>query len=189
MNHSTNPDQLQPQVRRQTRVLIDALTKARKKAGLSQTAMSEQSGLSRMTFVRMEGAEDADPQLSTVLSAAALLGLGVELVDPATKAGLQDPATMVHRGLSWNRLKRDSSWDDTRRETALAKRWEAVNKASIGGDTPVMTHLVPGYTQEQATAAATAVQWLGSDIGFAFLQEALATAGYEVVRKRKSKNA
>lgn len=175
---STSPSYLQSRVSAMARMLLDALTKARKSAGLSQAEVARMAGVNRMTLVRMEGSEASDPQLSTVLGTAALLGLEVQLVDPAYDP---DPRKMVHRGLSWVRLKRDPSWDDTRRETALAKHWEAANKPTVTSE-PVMKHLVPGYTQEQATAVATAVQWMGSDVGFAFLQEALTKAGYEVVR-------
>lgn len=37
-------------------------------------------------------------------------------------------------------------------------------------------------TQEEATAAATTIQWLGSNVGFCWLCETLKKAGYEVRR-------
>jgi hypothetical protein len=40
-------------------------------------------------------------------------------------------------------------------------------------------HIVRDVTQEEATAAATAIQWLGTNVGFCDLCEWLKAAGYE----------
>ncbi|MCC5613012.1 hypothetical protein LC612_41610, partial [Nostoc sp. CHAB 5834] len=69
------------------------------------------------------------------------------------------------------------------RERALAKAWEALNSDAGGWLTPVFENLVPKYTSEQAHAAATVVQWLGSEVGFQFLSDTLKKAGYEIVDK------
>ena len=49
------------------------------------------------------------------------------------------------------------------------------------GPVPVLPVLLPGCTQEQATACATVMQWLGTDVGFQFLRQTLAQAGYSIV--------
>lgn len=46
-----------------------------------------------------------------------------------------------------------------------------------------MKQLLPQHDQAQATAVATVVQWLGSTEGFHFLQQALARAGLEIIKK------
>lgn len=159
--------------------ILSELGVARASVGITQQDQAAKTGLSRMTIQRM-GADDADPLLSTVIAVAQTVGRDLELVEQkvATRA-----KRIVHTGLAHNRLRREAAWEDTKRETALAKTWEAHNKAASVGTDAVMKDLVPNHTQEQATAIATAIQWLGTDIGFAFLQEALGKAGYVVEKK------
>jgi DNA-binding XRE family transcriptional regulator len=85
---------------------------------------------------------------------------------------------LVHRGLAHGRTRNALN----RREAVLAQAWEQVNQPSTVLP-PVVEHLVPGCSQEQATAMATAVQWLGSEVGFDFLERALDAAGFEIKAK------
>lgn len=84
-------------------------------------------------------------------------------------------SALVHRGVAHNRTRVAHH----AAEAALANAWEQVNKPNQALD-PVAHHLLPGCTQEQATAMATVVQWMGSEVGFDFLKRALARAGYSV---------
>lgn len=89
------------------------------------------------------------------------------------------PVTASHQGLHHNRTRYDLQFEDRKREAALANAWEAQNDKESGSG-EILGQLVPHYTQDQATAVATAIQWLGSEVGFEFLSSALAAAGYEI---------
>ena len=58
--------------------------------------------------------------------------------------------------------------DDTNtREIKLAKNWEKYNKSN----SPIMDYLVPDQTERDQRVAATIIQWLGTNVGRAFLEE------------------
>lgn len=104
------------------------------------------------------------------------------LIFPSTKAFMpvdSTPVTACHQGLHHNRTRYDLDFADRKREAALANAWEAQNDKESGSG-EILGQLVPRYTQDQATAVATAIQWLGSEVGFEFLSGALAAAGYEI---------
>ncbi|MGJ7523821.1 hypothetical protein ACSFA0_25320 [Variovorax sp. LT1P1] len=142
------------------------------------------AGASRMTVVRLE-AEQGSPSTITVAALAFAVGKTLSLSEP--ESGRQTPSRITHRGLSHNRTKHDLDWDDRKREKALADSWEDVNQERTVGLEPIMKSLVPNYSGEQAVAAATVVQWLGSEVGFGFLTKALANAGYAITKVEASK--
>lgn len=71
---------------------------------------------------------------------------------------------MNHEGYSWHRLAPEC---DNPREVAFASQWRKENE--VDGRTPIITSLIPGCTQRDATVAATVIQWLGSNVGMSFL--------------------
>jgi hypothetical protein len=165
-----------------------AITHRQEALGLNNTDIGERTGLNRLTIQRSRE-ETADPKLSTVIGMAMSVGLTPVLIASGEGAHRQHEAAIIHRGLAHNRLKRDPEWKDVQREKALAESWEAVNESVDVGLAPIMQTLVPDHDQAQASAAATAIQWLGSEVGFAFLQKALARAGYSVVETSRTGNA
>ena len=93
---------------------------------------------------------------------------------------------LKHIGLSPHRLKSNPV------EAALSDAWLAENTVRTGHPNPVLAFLLcssgdgkiaRALTQEEATAAATAIQWIGSPVGQCFLRDALETAGYTIVPK------
>lgn len=168
------------------RALLSQLRTRREELGLSQSALAERAGTSYKTVQRAE-AVGGDPQLSTFT--ALCLGLGTSpLLIGAGGSSRTDPVdetAAIHRGLAHNRTKSGLEHRDRQREAVFSKSWEAVNEHTTFGLSPVMRHLVPGYSQEQASAAATAIQWLGSEVGFDFLERALEAAGYAITEKTK----
>ena len=98
-----------------------------------------------------------------------------------------------HRGV---RYEERTSVEDFvgRREKAFADEWEKENKLRVRDfNTPPMSLLqalmnknnafIP-VSQETATAVATIVQWLGSPVGWGFLNKVLEEAGYRIVEKK-----
>jgi len=165
--------------------LMGQVTEQRKALGLTQGELSARAGTSRMTVQRAE-AEGADLQLSTFVELALALGLTPQLAGANDTDGAleQVPQDIVHRGFHHNRTKHDLNWRDRQREAALSKAWEAVNDHTTLGRSPIMPTLLPGHTQAQASAVATIVQWLGTEVGFEFLTNALGQAGYAIVEKK-----
>lgn len=96
---------------------------------------------------------------------------------------------LIHRGFAHTRTLQTGPFSDTKREKALSDKWEEDNPPpGQFGVQPVLNALVPDCTQRDAMVAATVVQWLGSQVGFSFLNEALASVGYEIVQRQKSVN-
>ena len=113
-------------------------------------------------------------------------------------------AGFVHRGVHSDRLDACQSWHNNRRETTFALAWEKEN-AMTGGlricsdrdsrallelmlikdvtFTPLahQEYLAP-YTQHSAEIAATVIQWLGTNVGFHWLERTLKEAGYTVTK-------
>lgn len=163
--------------------LLGQLKAARRRLGLTQADLAERIGINRMTVARAEG-DGADPQLSTFLSMTLAMNCKVAVVAEEQGDNAPLPKDLVHRGLSHVRTRHDLDWRDRQREKALAQAWEAANRDEGVGVSPILPVLVPGCTQAQASACATVIQWLGSDIGFGFLQQALERAGYEINEKK-----
>lgn len=151
--------------------------------GLNNTELAERAAVNRATVQRAREV-GASPRLSNMIAMALAVGLTPVLVSKGETAVQLHEASRVHRGLHHNRLNRDADGKDVQRETALAKAWEKWNAFQTLGPVPVMNSLIPNYDQAQASAAASAIQWLGSDVGFEFLKQALDAAGYDVVERR-----
>lgn len=165
--------------------LIDKIRHEQEVLGLTDVEVAARSQLSRMTVQRLKD-EDSNPRLDSLIALSAAVGLNVELIKTAQLERYTDERTVIHRGLSRHRLKGNLAESDVKRELAFANAWEAANESRTC--LPSLMHsLVPGHTQEQATAAATAVQWLGTSLGFDFLSEMLDSAGYEISEKGASK--
>lgn len=87
-----------------------------------------------------------------------------------------------HIGRSANRLYREP------REAVFAESWKRMNSKQMHNRPEVIDWLLHGdgsqcharATQKEATIAATLVQWLGSPVGFGWLENTLRAAGYEI---------
>lgn len=91
-------------------------------------------------------------------------------------------------------------WSDcpsTRRENAFAAAWERENAHRSGGVLPLLVLTGPHdpfcpwgsqrtpaitITDEHERLVATVMQWLGTNVGFCFLERALKDAGYALTR-------
>lgn len=169
--------------------LLGQLAETRKALGLTQSELAARVGMNRMTVQRAE-APDADPQLSSFLAVALALNLIPQLRTSGEDFGPPAMQDLVHRGLNHVRTLHDLQYRDREREAAFANAWETANPNDpeiLAALPPLMSELIPGCTQEQASAAATVVQWLGTGVGFEFLEQALTKAGYAVVDKRPAK--
>lgn len=165
------PAQAAPVASIEQETLLSLLRQTRKSLGLSQEEVAQRAGMARMSVTRLE-APEAEVQLSTFLATAKALGLKVQLVPEAAPAFVP-PAKLTHRGLFHNRTRLQHN----QREALFARAWEQENAERSHFGEPRIEQLLPGCTQEQATAAATVIQWLGSQVGFYFLQEVLKAAG------------
>ncbi|MDF8365091.1 MULTISPECIES: helix-turn-helix domain-containing protein [Achromobacter] len=170
--------------------LATRLSSTRKARGLSQIELAKRAGVSRAALVRAED-PDQDVTVATLVRLALGLGLTTRLLEKAplgeeAEQYVVPAADIVHRGERFERTLRELHWRDRQREAALANDWEEANKHRPTGIAPHMAGLVENHTQAQASAVATVVQWLGSEVGFAFLNEALKKAGYEVVDTREN---
>lgn len=90
-----------------------------------------------------------------------------------------------HRG-KWHDRTR---YEQNQLEKALAEAWEKENQPrGYDGVSTILMCMEPNSASAggfaQATAMATAIQWLGSNVGFCFLTGVLERNGYEVRRKR-----
>jgi len=150
--------------------------------GMSSAELAERIGVNRATVQRVRG-ENAAPTLANVVAMALAVGLTPVLRQSGEDVVKPHEAALVHRGLYHNRTSRKDGGRDTHREKALAHVWEAWNTYADVGPSPVMQSLIPGYEQSEASAAATLVQWLGTNVGFDFLQQALNAAGYDIVER------
>lgn len=82
------------------------------------------------------------------------------------------------------------------REMAFAKEWERENKKSLILGGPILTELHRGPresllsegtllcepTNRERCIVATIIQWLGSNVGFAWLERVLNNCGYTIVQ-------
>jgi hypothetical protein len=75
-------------------------------------------------------------------------------------------------------------------EVIYAEAWEKQNERRSGMPHGTLEYLAGNgqdpvaVTQEQATIAATVIQWLGSPVGQRFVEECLKKGGFEVRRKK-----
>lgn len=106
---------------------------------------------------------------------------------------------LIHRSIDYHRT--ETSFGSGPREKAFADAWERHNRpdGSINAGYGVLQNLFwePGkfiglggsprrfLSQDDATVAATAIQWLATNVGFCFLQEMLKDAGYVVSSKEQ----
>jgi len=165
--------------------LLGALVARRDSLGLTQEELAKRAGVSRLTVQRAEK-PGSNTALSTVIFLARALSLIPTLKPVESEEGYYPaPKDMVHRGTAYNRTKYEPEWRDRQRERALAHAWEAANEHHDVGLSAIMPWLVPDATQAQATAVATAIQWLGSEVGFDFLRKALDQAGYTIIDSRE----
>jgi transcriptional regulator with XRE-family HTH domain len=68
--------------------IVEELEQARKSASLTQDALAERAGLSRMTVQRTESGQ-IDPRVSSVMEMARALGMDVMLVPSALRPELE----------------------------------------------------------------------------------------------------
>lgn len=102
---------------------------------------------------------------------------------------LETPSKLIHKGFSYSRTQMVQNFRDTTREKALAEKWEIDNPApGQFGIQPILNALVPDCTQRDAQVAATVIQWLGSEVGFNFLKEALGSVGYDITERSGRQN-
>ncbi len=165
--------------------LIKQLGDTRKRLGLTQAELAERTGIARMTVQRAEA-----PETGTSLDTFLLLALALNLRPSLAQAEGGEaplPHELVHRGVAHSRTQRDLEYRDRQREKAFSEAWEALNSRPLS--TALVSTLLDGASQVQASAAATVIQWLGSEVGFGFLTETLKTAGYELKDIRDPKSS
>jgi hypothetical protein len=91
---------------------------------------------------------------------------------------------LQHQGFAHSRTQGTVQSVDALRERTLAKLWKEQNPPTGSfGVQPVLPALVPDCTARDAQVAATVIQWLGSQVGFHFLEEAMTAAGYAIIAK------
>jgi hypothetical protein len=96
-----------------------------------------------------------------------------------------------HKGLHTNRLHPDA---ENPREVAFSQEWAEQNERRTGKPHGTLEYLlgdgtgpcsfagIVHPTQDQATVAATVIQWLGSNVGMSFLANALEKCGHVIER-------
>jgi len=102
---------------------------------------------------------------------------------------------VIHRGNHYHRTKIMDARG--RMEKIFAQAWEKENRlerrSDFGGlcskldELMVQNDCLVPVSQEAATATATVVQWLGTHMGFAFLESTLLKAGYRIVPIKKQR--
>lgn len=88
---------------------------------------------------------------------------------------------IIHEGKCEHRLASNP------REAIFARKWKEQQSASktlqwLLCASPDQNTQDRELTQAEATCAATLMQWLGSPVGFMFLEETLSHAGYQLTR-------
>jgi hypothetical protein len=186
MNKNTTAQDRQDVARVIRDRLLSGVATQRENLGLTKVELAERIGRNRATVQRAE-AEDSGVGISLTSFCELAVGVGLTtLTQTDDRSGHPDvmtlaPHDIVHRGRSHYRTKSEPQWRDRQRERALACAWEAENDFSVLPVDSVMADLIPNHTQEEATAVATAIQWLGTEVGFVFLTKTLEKAGYAVV--------
>lgn len=102
-------------------------------------------------------------------------------MDDEIRGGIQKAEPLEHVGYESQRVVWESSPMD-RLERVFAFRWMELNKGEwCMLDKLVSTDEHPlGATQRDAEVAATVVQWLGTAVGYSFLERCLKEAGFKV---------
>lgn len=167
--------------------LTGEIARQQEALGMSNAELAERIGVNRATVQRVRG-ENAAPTFANIVAMALAVGLTPVLRQSGEGAVRPHEAALVHRGLYHNRTRRKDGGDDTKREKVLAQTWEAWNEYVDVGQSPIMQSLIPGYEQSDASAAATVIQWLGTNVGFDFLQQAMNAAGYDIVERTVERN-
>lgn len=165
---------LQERSRAMQASLLGQISAARKDRKLTQAQVSARTGRTRMTIQRAES-DLAGVGLSTFVEMALVLGLV-----PVLKESEGGARALQHKGVRNHHLPAEVASLGLSLEAAFAKGWEAVNAEAQLGFAPILSTLIPAATQEQATAAATAMQWLGTDVGLGFLRNVVSAAGYRL---------
>jgi hypothetical protein len=105
---------------------------------------------------------------------------------------------LVHRSIDYPRV--ECNW----REQVFADAWEKENEAKVGCGPGLLFQLLNDHEfehanpikpkrqrrylgQNEAEITATAIQWLGSNVGMAFVEKCLLKCGYIVSRDPKFK--
>ena len=95
-----------------------------------------------------------------------------------------------HEGLHAYRLSPNAC---NPREVAFSDTWQKQNEILTGRPYGTLQYLlgdgtsfngVKAITQDEATVAATVIQWLGSNVGMSFLEDALKRCGYKIVKTK-----
>lgn len=173
------PD-LKPKATTAISQLLDVLGAASASINVSQSELARRSGVNRTTLLRM-GKEGGDPSLATLVALGSALDLELKWV-ASEDASFSDQDLFSHKGAHIARTRSREKFKDVLREKALSETWLEINKPNHALPAR-MKQLLPQHDQAQATAVATVVQWLGSTEGFHFLQQALARAGLEIIKK------
>lgn len=92
---------------------------------------------------------------------------------------------LVHQS-GMSPLRRHDGSHSGDRERAFHDQWSKEQSAGFGSG-PLFRQMLSNLdllpmTQRDATIAATLVQWLGTNVGFCFLEQALRRCGYEIVK-------
>jgi hypothetical protein len=183
MHKDKNDHELMIHASEVTAQLMDVIQDEQSKLGLTDADVANRCGLHRATVGRAK--REGDLKLTNFVAMSAALGLSVTFKGKENTVH-SAPEKMVHRGLSHFRTNGDEKYSDVKREKAFADAWEKENQGDISRG-PMLRYLIPGFSQDQATAAATVMQWLGSEIGFSFLQETLKKANYEINATKESR--
>lgn len=81
-------------------------------------------------------------------------------------------------GLWTDRLKPER---ENPREVAFAAQWQDEQRRTSRGRQLLDYLLLDTTTDRDRIVAATIIQWLGSGVGFGFLEQALRRCGYKIV--------
>lgn len=90
-----------------------------------------------------------------------------------------------HRPIQRYVDRQDRDHEQSRRETALAREWERVNQQGSSEILEALfepSELRAPLDDHDAMFAATLIQWLGTNVGYAFLYRAMEAAGYTILR-------
>ena len=172
--------------------LLQSLHERRKLSGYTQAELAEKSSVSRQTVMRAE-ALNPSVLLINFVQMASILGLSLNLNSKGQADSLVENfedkpgAKLVHQGFYPLRANPEGQYADQRREAALSFLWSQENDVNKHLLEDLLNPAIHTTTQEHASVAATIIQWLGSEVGFNFLKEALNKSGYEIVEKNTQK--
>lgn len=119
------------------------------------------------------------------------------MTNNSESAHSNESGTIQHVGRFAIRLVGD--FEQARRERAFAELWQHENRAdrytiplALGvlcaepsKDSYSGLRQNRELTQEIATDAATIIQWLGTNVGWSFLEQAVEACGYKIVRAKR----